>query len=370
MTSRTLDSKITERQIKAGSYRINLLEAGEGPLVLCLHGFPETSWSWRRQLPVLADAGYHAVAIDLLGYGRSSKPTRIDEYRISNVIAIIADVIAALGAERAVLVGHDWGAAIAWCVAWARPDITTGIMSLGIPFGGRGLWGLPTSPFGERRPSELYREIAGPDAVFYQEYFHLPGLAEEDFDVDPRSWLRNQYYSFSASLPLPEGVQLPNPAELDAHPEYIIPIVRGTGLVQQPGARPSDGFAPAPDRMPEWLPEEDLDAYVAAFEYTGLTGALNYYRCSDLNWELLGAYEDRKVDVPAYLVLADRDAPTLWAREAINRMTERVPDLRGITVLENCGHWIQKEQRAQLEVELLRFVREIEPVSQPVAVNA
>ncbi len=151
---RAVEPVIKERQIRAGGYRINLLEAGEGPLVLFLHGYPETSYSWRVQLAATAAAGYHAVAIDLLGYGRSSRPSRIDEYRITNLVQINADVISALGADRAVLVGHDWGAPIAWSTAWTRPDIVAGIMALGLPFGGRGLWGLPTSPFGERRPRE------------------------------------------------------------------------------------------------------------------------------------------------------------------------------------------------------------------------
>src|ERR1044072_1903426 len=210
------DQPIRERQIQAAGYRIHLLEAGQGPLVLFLHGCPETSHSWRAHLPTLASAGYHAVAIDLLGYGRSSRPARIDEYRITTLVQIVADVIAELRAERAVVVGHDWGAPIAWTTAWTRPDVVAGVVGVGLPFGGRGLYALPNSPFGELRPSVADREIAGPDRVFYQEYFQLPGLAERELEADPRSWLRSVYYSNSASCPLPFGQSPPDLAALDA----------------------------------------------------------------------------------------------------------------------------------------------------------
>jgi pimeloyl-ACP methyl ester carboxylesterase len=354
------DHPLCEGALAVAGYRIHFREQGAGPLVLLLHGFPETARSWRLQMPALAAAGYRAVAIDLLGYGRSSRPVRIDEYRITNLVRIVAGTIAALGAERAVLIGHDWGAPIAWTTAWTRPDLVDGVIAAGVPFGGRGIWGLPGSPFGERRPSEIDREIAGPDLVFYQEYFQLPGQAEREFDADPAGWLRDAFYSFSAAAQV--DAPPPDLAALSADPSTVVPLLRQTGLCQAPGARMSDRFR-TPERLPDWLPSAELAAYAAEFERTGLSGALNYYRCCDLDWELLEAYADLPLTPPALFVGADRDAPTIWAREAIARMGERVTDLRGVEILADCGHWIQQEQSLRFEELMLGFLDELSPAS-------
>jgi pimeloyl-ACP methyl ester carboxylesterase len=351
---------IRARTVTAAGHRIHLIEAGAGPLVLLLHGFPETSHSWRRQLPVLAAAGYRAVAIDQLGYGRSARPDRIDEYRITRLVDVAAGVVEALGESSAIVVGHDWGAPVAWSAAWTRPDVFAAVVGVGVPFGGRGLWGFPTSPFGERRPSEVGRDIAGPDLVFYQEYFQLPGLAEQELDADAASWLRDIYYSFSAR-PLPPGASAPDLAALDADPAAIMPLLRQTGLCMAPGTRMSDRFE-RPDVLPDWLTQEDLDHYVGEFERTGMTGAFNYYRCCDLDWELLAAFEGRPVEVPALFIGADRDAPTLWAREALARMAEHVPLTRGAVIVEDCGHWIQQERPERFHELLLGFLADVAPV--------
>lgn len=351
--------RIDEGQVEAAGYRIHYLEAGEGPLVLFLHGFPETSRSWRLQLEAVAAAGYRGVAIDLLGYGRSSRPRRIDAYRITNAVRIVAETIAALGARQAALVGHDWGAPIAWSTAWTRPDVTTCVLAAGVPFGGRGIWGLPGSPFGERRPSEIDREIAGPDLIFYQEYFQLPGVIEAEFEADPAGWLRDAFYSFSASR---EGSAAPDLAALDAEPEAIVPLLRQTALCQRPGARMRDAFD-SPKAQPDWLPESELAAYIAEFERTGFSGAANYYRCCDLDWELLAQFEDRPVAPPAMFVGADRDAPTIWGREVIARMKERVPELHKVVVFDQCGHWIQQEQAERFNEEMLAFLAAVAPAA-------
>lgn len=353
------EADIRHNTVRAAGYRIHLIEAGSGPLVLLLHGWPETSHTWRSQLTLLADAGYHAVAIDQLGYGRSSRPTRIDAYRITELVRVAAEVVEALGESEAVVVGHDWGAAVAWIAAWTRPDVFRAVLGASVPFGGRGLWGFPSSPFGERRPSDVARDIAGPDLVFYQEYFELPGVAEAEFDEDPARWLRDLSYTFSASPELPPGVEAPDLAHLDAHPEEIVPLLRQTGLCLQKGARLRDGFLAAPATLPPWLEQRDLDHAVEEFERTGLAGGFNYYRCCDLNWELLEGWAGKPVRVPALFIGADRDAPTLWAREAIARLPEVAPLAKAPVIMENCGHWIHKEQAEQFNRELLTFLDEV-----------
>jgi pimeloyl-ACP methyl ester carboxylesterase len=139
---------ITSRTVRADGHRMHMLEAGRGPLVLLLHGFPECSYSWRRQLEVLEGAGYHAVAPDMLGYGRSSKPMRIDAYRITALVDSIAGIVDALGETSAVVVGHDWGAPVAWTAAWTNPELFRAVVGVGNPFGARGIFALPNSPHG------------------------------------------------------------------------------------------------------------------------------------------------------------------------------------------------------------------------------
>jgi pimeloyl-ACP methyl ester carboxylesterase len=154
---------ISFRTVHANGLRFGVAEAGQGPLVLFCHGFPESSYSWRHQLPVLAQAGFRAVAPDMRGYGRSAKPADPDAYVITELVADCVGLVEALGEQTAVIVGHDWGAAIAWTAAWTRPDVFRAVAALSVPFGGRGLTALPGNPLGERRPSIVERELAGPD---------------------------------------------------------------------------------------------------------------------------------------------------------------------------------------------------------------
>jgi pimeloyl-ACP methyl ester carboxylesterase len=348
-----LDERFESKVLTANGQRVHIVCAGRGPLVLLLHGFPESWYSWRHQLGALADAGYRAVALDMRGYGRSSKPVSVHEYRITELVADVVGVVHALGEGTAIVVGHDWGAPVAWTAAWTRPEVFLAVAALSIPFGGRGLLALPTSPFGERRPSEVEREIGGPDGLFYQEYFALPGVPERELEEDVRGWMRGALYSFSASPPLPPEL---GDVDLTALPEAtLIPMLRGTGICIPRGARMKDRMV-MPDQLPEWLSEADVDFYAAEFERTGFTGGLNYYRVIDLGWELLAGYEGDPVKVPALFVGGDRDIVTIWAKEAISRMGEHIPDLRGTVVLEKCGHWVQQERPLETNAALLDFL--------------
>ena len=169
--------------------RIHAVEQGQGPLVLLVHGFPESWYSWRHQLDALAAAGYRAVAIDQRGYGRSSKFARLEDYRIHRLVDDVVGVVQALGERQAVIVGHDWGAPVAWTAAWLRPDVFRGVVGLSVPFSGRGLVALPGSPFGERHPGELHAELAGPGQTFYQDHFGAMDGAIAEIEADVRGWL-------------------------------------------------------------------------------------------------------------------------------------------------------------------------------------
>lgn len=352
----TMDSMYTSRTVRANGQRIHLLEAGQGPMVLLVHGFPELSHSWRHQLTALADAGYRAVAVDQRGYGRSSTPPRIDDYRITELVADMLGVVEALGETTAAVVGHDWGAPVAWTAAWTRPEVFTAVVGVSVPFGGRGLMAFPTSPFGERRPSEVERWIAGPDLHFYQEYFtNVPGTAEREFDRDVRGTLESLLYGASALPPTPPELAGLDPSVLSD--EQLAEMLRGTLLCLPPGAEWASRLPAPPDgALDPMCTPADVDHYVEAFERSGFYGPLNYYRCLDLDWELLAAYEGRPLEVPALFIGGDRDVATLWGQTAIREFARHAPKARPPIVLENCGHWIQQEHPDTVNSALLDFL--------------
>jgi pimeloyl-ACP methyl ester carboxylesterase len=348
-----MDERLVSRIVFAGDQRVHLVEAGSGPLVLMCHGFPESWYSWRHQLTALADAGYHAVAMDMRGYGRSGKPTAVSDYRITELVADCVGVVHALGEDTAVIVGHDWGAPVAWTAAWTRPDVFRAVAGLSVVFGGRGLMGLPGDPLGERRPSTVEREVAGPDLLFYQEHFCSPAGSKE-FQGDVRGWMRGGLYGFSASVPLPPEMA---GVDLTALPDDAVAAFTRSVMCFPPGTGMRDRMPPVPDPLPSWLTEADVDFYAAEFERTGFEGGLNYYRCVDLNWELLEAYQGRQVTVPSVFIGGDRDVATIWAAEAIRLLPQTQADLRGSHIVRDAGHWLQQEQPDQVNALLLDFLK-------------
>jgi pimeloyl-ACP methyl ester carboxylesterase len=311
--------------VPVNGIRLHVVEEGEGPLVLLVHGFPESWYSWRHQLPALAAAGYRAVAVDVRGYGRSSKPAAIDAYRMLRLVADNVLLVEALGEQQAVIVGHDWGAPIAWNSALLRPDVFRAVAGLSVPY----------SPNGETRPTDAFRRMGG-DEEFYIEYFQQPGRAEAELEQDVRRWLLGFYYSISGDAPM---------------------RFAGSGTVGTIpyGAQMQDRFA-YPDEMPAWLTEEDLDVYAGEFERSGFTGGLNRYRNVDRDWEDLSAFRGCPIQVPALFVGGSKDGPTIWGQAAIDRFPQTLPKLHRSIVLEGCGHWTQQERPAEVNEALLDFL--------------
>src|ERR1700730_17264004 len=259
----------------ANGTRLRIAIAGAGPLVLMVHGFPESWYSWRHQLHALADAGYHAVAIDARGYGRSSSPAAIDEYRMMKHVADNLGVVEALGESRAIIFGHDWGAPIAANSALLRPDVFHALALLSVPY----------SPRGNRRPSEAFRLMGGTEE-FYIEYFQQPGRAESEIEPDVRGWLLGFYYSASGDAP---------------------PMKDGKSMATIPtGGKMRDRLT-VPEKLPEWLTAGDLDYYFDEFERTGLTGGLNRYRNVDRDWEDLAAFSWQPITVPSLFIGGQED---------------------------------------------------------------
>jgi pimeloyl-ACP methyl ester carboxylesterase len=306
---------VTHRLVPSPAGGVHLAELGTGLLVLLVHGFPGSWYSWRRQLPVLAAAGYHAVAIDVRGYGRSSRPGDVSVYRMAGLAADNAAVVRALGGEPAVIIGHDWGSPIAASSAVLYPDL----------FRALGLLSVPCTPRGGPRPTEVFAGIGGEDE-FYVSYFQEPGRAEAGIEPDVRGWLAGMYAALSAGT-------MPAPGTPDPH-------FAGQGGTMR------DRFPSG--RLPAWLSETDLDVYAGEFERTGLSGALNRYRNMDRDWADLAAFDGAPVTQPSLFIGGGLDASTTWLADAINAFTVTLPGLAAAHILDDCGHWIQQECTAEV----------------------
>ncbi|MEU9116431.1 alpha/beta hydrolase [Streptomyces sp. NPDC048483] len=307
--------EVTHRLVSSPAGRIHLVEQGTGPLVLLVHGFPESWYSWRHQLPVLAAAGYRAAAIDVRGYGRSSKPGDREAYRMLELVEDNAAVVHALGEQSAVIIGHDWGSAIAANSALVRPDVFRAVGMLSVPY----------APRSGPRPSKVFAQLGG-DEEFYVSYFQEPGRAEDEIEPDVRGWLAGFCAALSADT-------MPAPDAPDPH------------FVSQ-GGRLRDRF-PA-GRLPVWLSENDLDVYAGEFERTGMSGALNRYRNMDRDWEDLADFDGAPITQPSLFIGGALDASTTWMADAIRAYPTTLPGLVSSQILDDCGHWIQQERPAEI----------------------
>lgn len=323
------ETTIRHRQLQVGELSMHVAEAGEGPLVLLCHGFPECWYSWRHQLTALAAAGYHAVAPDMRGYGETTAPAPVDAYTILHLVGDMTGLLAALGKQDAVIVGHDWGSLVAWNAALLRPDKFRAVVGMSVPF-------LPRIPM---RPLAMMKAMAG-ERFFYILYFQEPGKAEAELDPRAREMMRGMLYTASGSIDPKHFGKMLN-----------LPKTAGflDGLVQ-------------PEKLPDWLREEDLEVYAATFEKTGFRGGLNWYRNFDRNWELLAPFADRKVTVPALFVGGLRDAVVTGPElkepgPGVQMLGTFCDDLRGKVLIEGAGHWNQQEAPEATNAALIEFLR-------------
>lgn len=307
--------------------RLHSVETGDGPVVIMVHGFPESWYSWRHQLPVVAEAGYRAIAIDVRGYGRSSAPSAVDDYAMVRMVGDVVGLIDALGQDQAVLFGHDWGAPIVWNTALLRPQRIRAVAGLSVPYNPRGLVA----------PLTGMRKLGGAEQ-FYIEYFQAPGVAEAEIETDVAGWLEGFYFTISGE------------ARLDAPSVGLVP--HGHQLRERLQQRQPGQMA--------WMSDDDLAFYVGEFERTGFTGGLNRYRNVDRDWADLAAWTYAPIQVPAMFIGGDRDGPTLLGRSAIERFDRTLPRLWRSEVLGGCGHWTQQEQPGPVNELLLGFLRSLD----------
>jgi pimeloyl-ACP methyl ester carboxylesterase len=317
--------QIVQKSIQSNGIQMHVAEAGEGPAVLLCHGFPESWYSWRHQLVALANAGYRAIAPHMRGYGLTDKPEAIDQYTMFHLTGDMIGVLDALELKQAAIVGHDWGAPVAWHCALFRPDRFPAVAGLSVPF----------RPRGPSRPSTVMPRRE--DAVFYQLHFQQPGVAEAELERDVRASIRGVLFSLSG----------------DADPA----VARTLGMVPKGGGGALGNNA-APARLPDWLSDADIDVYADEFRKDGFRGGLNWYRNIDRNWELLAPWSGAIIDVPALYVAGDRDLVLAFPGmdQLLPNLRRVIPKLTDTIILPGCGHWTQQERPGQVNTALCDFL--------------
>jgi pimeloyl-ACP methyl ester carboxylesterase len=315
-----------QRTVATNGIELSVTEAGAGFPVVLAHGFPELAYSWRHQIPALADAGYKVIAPDQRGYGRSDRPEAIADYDIHHLTDDLLGLLDEAGHEKAVFVGHDWGSMVVWQMALLHPDRVAGVVGMSVPF-------LPRGPM---PPIQLMRHAFG-DSFFYILYFQEPGVADADLARDPGETMKRML----------------------------------AGLTRRPGGERSDlsglaapdgrGFVdrlPAVDTLPDWLSQDELDHYTAEFARTGFTGGINWYRNFDRNWETTPQLDGAKVTVPSAFITGADDP--VGAMSPTSIMDGWVEDHRGTTTIEAAGHWVQQEKPDEVNAALLAFLSSLE----------
>ncbi|MGC1679030.1 MAG: alpha/beta hydrolase [Candidatus Binataceae bacterium] len=318
---------MTELQHKftaTNGIKMHYVEQGAGPLIVLCHGWPESWYSWRHQIPALAAAGFRVVAPDQRGYGRTDRPEAIEAYNIFNLTGDIVGLVHALGESRAIIVGHDWGAPVAWHCALLRPDIFHAIGLLSVPF-------LPRGPI---RPTDAMKALEGKTNWFYQNYFQEPGRVEKELDEDPRRSITMMLYSASGDPP---------PAE---RWKFLFP--RSYKFLES---------GTIPGRLPGWLTEEDIDFYAAEFGNSGFRGGINWYRNIDRNWELSGFLAGVKLTQPSMFAAGEHDVVLAMYPDAAKVVDFSMPNCRKKVILPGAGHWLQQERPKEINDLLVEFVK-------------
>jgi epoxide hydrolase A/B len=317
-------SDFRHQHVTTNGIRMHVAEAGEGyPIVLC-HGFPELWYSWRHQMRALAEAGFRAIAPDQRGYGETDAPGTIEAYTQRQLVADIVGMLDALAISRCVIIGHDWGGAVAWNAALMAPERIERVVGVNTPF-------LPRMPL---KPTELMRAMAQ-GQFHYILYFQPPGVAEAELDRDVRRSLRGFYQTAEDLL----GV-----IDQSAPPGVFGPA--GGGILDRLPDRPHGKF----------MTDDDFEVFARAFERTGFRGGLNWYRCIDRSWEE-SAHVEQQVKQPALMITAEYD-PVLRP-SLCTGMEAFVPNLRKTVLVKGAGHWTQQEKPAEVNTALLEFIADL-----------
>ncbi len=304
---------------------MRVAEQGAGPLVLLCHGFPESWYSWRHQMAELASAGFRAVAPDMRGYGATDAPTDVAQYTILHLVGDMVELVRSLGEKQAVIVGHDWGAPVAWNAAMLRPDMFRAVVGMSVPF----------SPPGHLDFLSAL-EKQGIDN-FYMQYFQKPGVAEAELQRDVEASIRRIHFSGSANCP---------------ERNVFGALAPGKGFL---------GNTVEPTVLPPWLTPADISYYASEFRRSGFHGGLNWYRNLRRSWELMGPWRGCIIRQPSLFIAGSRDSVLKFpaARANIDHFSDTLPGLRGCHLLEHSGHWVQRERAAEVSQLLVAFLKSL-----------
>jgi len=318
----------TFQHLDVNGLRMKVAMQGSGPLVLLCHGFPELWISWRAQMHALADAGYRAVAPDMRGYGGTTAPADASAYTLLHLVGDMVELVNQLQAsdeKQAVIIGHDWGAPVAWNSALLRPDVFRAVVGMSVPFSSPG------------RVDVLSALRQAGIQTFYFQYFQEPGVAEAELERDVTSSIRKIHYNGSGDGPdkIAFGMLKPNCGFLDE-------------LIE-------------PETLPSWLTQEDIAYYAAEFSRTGFRGGLNWYRNITRSWELLAPWRGMVIKQPSMFIAGARDDVLKFpnSQAHIANFTSTLPGLRGCHILEGAGHWIQRERASAVNELLLEFLDDL-----------
>ena len=316
-------SEINNRIIDTNDIKMHIAEQGTGPLVILCHGFPELWYSWRYQLSALAKAGFHALAPDQRGFGQTDKPDAIEAYNIFELVGDIVGLVHALGEEKAVIVGHDWGAPVAWHCALLRPDIFHALALLSVPYRQRSQ---------SIRPTDGMRRMAG-EQEFYQLYFQQPGKAETELETDVEKSITMFLYSLAGDPPPDKRWQF----LFDKSKRVIDTIFM-------------------PTKLPAWLTKADIDVFADAFKKGGFRGGLNWYRNMDRNWEMTYFLNGAKIQQPSVFIAGELDGVISMYRQFLGALEISMPGVRKKVIIPGAGHWIQQERPNEVNNLLIEFL--------------
>ena len=298
--------------VSVNGVELEVFEAGQenvgNPIVLC-HGWPEHAFSWRHQMPALASAGYHVIVPNQRGYGNSSRPTEVTDYDIEHLTGDLVGLLDHYGYEDATFVGHDWGAMVVWGLTLLHPTRVKRVINLSVPYQDRG----------EQPWIEWMESVFGGD--FYFVHFNRqPGVADAVFDKNVPQFLRNMYRK-NVPLVAPEPVMM------------MINLARAETPLGDPV-----------------MSDSELAVYVSAFESTGFTGSINWYRNLDRNWHLL-ANADPIIQQPTLMIYGDQD---MVAKS--ENLSDFVPNVEVVNL--DCGHLIQQEKPEETTRAILSWLEQ------------
>ena len=320
--------------VESNGINIRLAMMGEGPLVIFCHGWPESWYSYRYQLPAVADAGFKAVAYDVRGYGESDKPHEIEAYTMRNMTNDVVGIIDALGYDTAITIGHDWGGPIALNTAALNEDRISATGTLSVPFTGRGP--MPTL--------DLWKEIYK-DRFFYQLYFQKEGVAEEEFESDLSRALFMTYTNSDG-----RGMKF----NFEKSQSGSVPEKTKDSTFLE-GMEMFEDF-------PNWFTKEDLDYFVSQFEISGLRGPFNRYRAQNIDWHEIPELEGKILEQPAFFITGTLDPVNFFVpsdQSLTDRIKPNYKNLLFVEELEGIGHWTQQEAPQEVNSFIIDFLNRV-----------